>query len=181
MLEVGHDLLINCELECHEGAVSEEEGHRALVKWTHAVALDLFAERMDQVLVLKDVVDRLESALNQIVGILDRQGEYFCREAGEQIAESHIERVTKIVFKDTLQAFVNWKVKKSADSRPVEAGWEPFAKSIQAFLLPYFVHQRESWHLNIIRLSLCSNVHSVNEVESWFDGQVCKTPSHTHS
>ena len=107
MLEVGHDLLINCELECHKGAVGEEEGHRTLVKRTHAVALDLFAERMDQVLVLKYVVDRLESTLNQIVGILDRQSEYFCREAGQQIADSHVERVTKIVFKDTLQAFVN--------------------------------------------------------------------------
>ena len=135
---------------------------------------------MHQVLVLKDVIDRLEPALNQIIGILNRQGENFRRETGKQIADSHVERITKVVLEYTLQAFVNWKVKKSADRRSVEAGWETFAETIQAFLLPDFVYQRESRNLNITRLSFRSDVHSVNEVESWFDSQIGETSGHTH-
>ena len=135
---------------------------------------------MDQVLVPKDVVYWLKPTLNQIVGVLNWQSEYFRREACKQIAESHIECFSEIVFENTLQAFVNWKVKKTADGSAVEAGWEPFAKAIQAFFLPYLVNQRERWHLNIIRLSFSSNIHSVNEVESWFDGQIRETTGHTH-
>ena len=135
---------------------------------------------MHQVLVLKDVIDRLEPALNQIIGILNRQGENFCWETGEQIADSHVKRITKVVLEYTLQAFVNWKVKKSAYGRSVEAGWETFAETVQAFFLPDFVYQRKRWHLNITRLCFRSDVHSVNEMESWFDSQIGETSGHTH-
>ena len=57
VLKVGHQLLVDGELECDEGAIRAEEGQCALVQRPDSVFLGLLAEGMRQVLVLEDVVD----------------------------------------------------------------------------------------------------------------------------
>lgn len=71
LLLVVKDLLVNAKLERYERAISYKERTDADVEGAHAISLDLRLEGVLEVFVLKYVVNRLQSALDQVKRILD--------------------------------------------------------------------------------------------------------------
>lgn len=82
LLFIVKDFFVNAELECNKRAICDKEWTDTDIKRAKTVSLDLRLKGVLEVFVLKNVVDGLQTALNEVEGVLHHQCEYFGGERG---------------------------------------------------------------------------------------------------
>ena len=89
---------------------------------------------MRQTLILENIIDRLESALNQIVGVLNGESGSTGSNTCQHVANSKVKVLTKHAFQRLFEELVQCKINEAASSRSVKACRESLSETCCAFL-----------------------------------------------
>lgn len=135
---------------------------------------------MGQVLVLENIVHRLQATLDQVVGILDRERNRFRDACSEEVYEAQIVFPTKVVPKESFNHFVCSEEDQTVESCTVEGSTKPFAKTVDALFLIDLIYEGARADV-FTRAGLRANVDRVEEMKETFDGQVGEASSDCES